>query len=84
MSAAKMLELETPRTSERHLRARLFHRPPVPISRVRTKARGYRGALRFWRSSIPEFDENGGWKTSLGKELEAAGFEIDWNIAMRV
>jgi predicted nucleotide-binding protein len=31
-----------------------------------------------------EFDENGGWKTSLGRELEAAGFQIDWNIAMRV
>jgi hypothetical protein len=30
-----------------------------------------------------EFDENGGWKTSLGKELEAAGFQIDWNVAMR-
>jgi predicted nucleotide-binding protein len=31
-----------------------------------------------------EFDDNGGWKTSLGKELEAAGFAIDWNVAMRV
>jgi hypothetical protein len=30
-----------------------------------------------------EFDENGGWKTSLGRELEAAGFQIDWNVAMR-
>jgi Predicted nucleotide-binding protein containing TIR-like domain len=30
-----------------------------------------------------EFDENGGWKTSLAKELEAAGFQIDWNVAMR-
>jgi predicted nucleotide-binding protein len=29
-----------------------------------------------------EFDENGGWKTSLGRELEAAGFSIDWNTAM--
>jgi predicted nucleotide-binding protein len=25
----------------------------------------------------------GGWKTKLGKELEAAGFEIDWNKVMR-
>jgi predicted nucleotide-binding protein len=30
-----------------------------------------------------EFDENGGWKTSLGRELKAAGFNIDWNAAMR-
>jgi len=30
-----------------------------------------------------ELDENGGWKTSLGKELEAAGFQIDSNMAMR-
>jgi hypothetical protein len=30
-----------------------------------------------------EFDENGGWKAALGKELEAAGFQIDWNVAMR-
>jgi predicted nucleotide-binding protein len=25
----------------------------------------------------------GGWKQALGRELEAAGFEIDWNKAMR-
>jgi predicted nucleotide-binding protein len=29
------------------------------------------------------FDDRGAWKTALGKELEAAGFEIDWNAAMR-
>lgn len=29
------------------------------------------------------FDDHGAWKTALGKELEAAGFEIDWNAAMR-
>jgi predicted nucleotide-binding protein len=29
------------------------------------------------------FDEHGAWKPLLGKELEAAGFKIDWNIAMR-
>jgi predicted nucleotide-binding protein len=29
------------------------------------------------------FDDKGAWKTALGKELEAAGFEIDWNAAMR-
>lgn len=29
------------------------------------------------------FDEAGGWKQLLGRELEAAGFEIDWNAAMR-
>ncbi|CAN7450435.1 nucleotide-binding protein [Pararhizobium sp. LjRoot235] len=26
---------------------------------------------------------DGGWKMSLAKELEAAGYEIDWNIVMR-
>jgi predicted nucleotide-binding protein len=25
-----------------------------------------------------QFDENGGWKAALGKELEAAGHSIDW------
>lgn len=28
------------------------------------------------------FDESGGWKASLAKELQAAGFEIDWNKVM--
>jgi hypothetical protein len=28
-------------------------------------------------------DEAGGWKASLGKELEAAGYIIDWNKVMR-
>ena len=26
------------------------------------------------------YDENGGWRTALGRELEAAGFAIDWNL----
>ncbi len=30
-----------------------------------------------------KFDDSGGWKQALGKELEAAGFEIDWGKAMR-
>ncbi|MCB8884021.1 nucleotide-binding protein [Acidisoma cellulosilytica] len=29
------------------------------------------------------FDDNDGWKTSLGRELDSAGFEIDWGKAMR-
>jgi len=29
------------------------------------------------------FDDRGGWKQALGRELEAAGFEIDWNKVMR-
>jgi hypothetical protein len=29
------------------------------------------------------FDDSGGWKRALGQELEAAGFEIDWNKVMR-
>lgn len=28
------------------------------------------------------FDAGGGWKVSLAKELQAAGFEIDWNKVM--
>ena len=27
--------------------------------------------------------DDGRWKADLAKELEAAGFEIDWNKAMR-
>ncbi|MDZ4800142.1 MAG: nucleotide-binding protein [Bryobacteraceae bacterium] len=30
-----------------------------------------------------QFDANGGWKQALGRELQAAGFEIDWNRVMR-
>ncbi|HXW29838.1 MAG TPA: nucleotide-binding protein [Xanthobacteraceae bacterium] len=30
------------------------------------------------------FDEAGGWKNELGRELQAAGFEIDWNTVMRL
>jgi predicted nucleotide-binding protein len=30
------------------------------------------------------FDNSDGWKQSLGRELEAAGFEIDWGKAMGV
>lgn len=29
------------------------------------------------------YDENGGWKIALGRELEAAGFEVDWNLVHR-
>lgn len=29
------------------------------------------------------FDDAGGWKNELGRELQAAGFEIDWNLVMR-
>ena len=27
-------------------------------------------------------DAAGAWKTALGKELQAAGFNIDWNLIM--
>lgn len=29
------------------------------------------------------FDSSGGWKQALGRELEAAGFAIDWNKVMK-
>lgn len=29
------------------------------------------------------YDDRNGWRTELGKELQAAGFEIDWNKLMR-
>jgi predicted nucleotide-binding protein len=28
------------------------------------------------------YDEGGGWKQALGRELQAAGFAIDWNVVM--
>jgi predicted nucleotide-binding protein len=30
------------------------------------------------------FDDGGAWRVTLGRELEAAGFEIDWNLIMRL
>jgi predicted nucleotide-binding protein len=30
-----------------------------------------------------KMDSGNGWKQSLGKELEASGYEIDWNLVMR-
>jgi predicted nucleotide-binding protein len=29
------------------------------------------------------YDDGGGWRTELGKELQAAGFDVDWNKVMR-
>jgi predicted nucleotide-binding protein len=29
------------------------------------------------------FDSGGGWKQALGRELQEAGYHIDWNIVMR-
>ena len=29
------------------------------------------------------FDASGGWKQALGRELEAAGYSINWNEVMR-
>ncbi|MGQ3314402.1 TIR domain-containing protein, partial [Reyranella sp.] len=29
------------------------------------------------------FDAGGSWKQALSRELEAAGFDIDWNVAMK-
>jgi hypothetical protein len=28
------------------------------------------------------FDQAGGWRISLARELEAAGFKVDWNEIM--
>jgi predicted nucleotide-binding protein len=37
-----------------------------------------------WRGVIDEpFDLGGGWKQTLGRELEAAGYQIDWNKVMK-
>jgi len=29
------------------------------------------------------FDDHGGWKQSLARELDAAGYHVDWNVVMR-
>jgi predicted nucleotide-binding protein len=29
------------------------------------------------------FDTGGGWRQAIGRELQAVGFEIDWNQVMR-
>jgi predicted nucleotide-binding protein len=37
-----------------------------------------------WRGVIDEpFNSGGGWKQTLARELDAAGYEIDWNKVMR-
>ncbi len=37
-----------------------------------------------WRGVIDEpLDTGGGWKQTLARELDAAGYEIDWNKVMR-
>lgn len=30
-----------------------------------------------------DYDEQGGWRQVLGRELEAAGYAVDWNLVMR-
>ncbi|MHC4050160.1 TIR domain-containing protein [Bradyrhizobium sp. 25ACV] len=37
-----------------------------------------------WRGVVDEsFDRGGGRRQTLSRELEAAGYEIDWNTVMR-
>ncbi len=37
-----------------------------------------------WRGVVDEaFDAGGGWKQTLARELEAAGYDVDWNKVMR-
>jgi predicted nucleotide-binding protein len=37
-----------------------------------------------WRGVVADpFDAAGGWKQTIAKELQAAGYEIDWNKVMR-
>jgi len=37
-----------------------------------------------WRGVIDEpFDSGGAWKQTLARELDAAGYDIDWNKVMR-
>jgi predicted nucleotide-binding protein len=37
-----------------------------------------------WRGVIDEsFDIGGGWRQTLARELQAAGFDVDWNLVMR-
>jgi predicted nucleotide-binding protein len=37
-----------------------------------------------WRGVIDEpFDSGGAWKQTLARELNAAGYDIDWNKVMR-
>jgi predicted nucleotide-binding protein len=36
-----------------------------------------------WRGVVDEpFDGNGAWKQTLARELQAAGYKVDWNIIM--
>ncbi len=50
----------------------------MPCGRVRWKSRSDFGGVVY-----ETFDASGGWKSALGRELEAAGFEVDWNKVMR-
>jgi predicted nucleotide-binding protein len=37
-----------------------------------------------WRGVVDEpYDMGGGWKQTLARELQAAGYEVDWNTVMR-
>lgn len=37
-----------------------------------------------WRGVIDEpFDNGGAWRQTLARELDAAGYDIDWNSVMR-
>ena len=37
-----------------------------------------------WRGVVDEaFDAGGGWKQTLARELQAAGYDVDWNKVMR-
>jgi predicted nucleotide-binding protein len=37
-----------------------------------------------WRGVVDEaFDASGGWKQTVARELQAAGYDVDWNKVMR-
>lgn len=52
-------------------------------SRVCTLKAGEMEIPSDWRGVVDEpFDTGGGWRQTLARELEAAGYQIDWNKVM--
>ena len=49
----------------------------VPMERIVEIPSDFEGVV------YEPFDVSGGWKRTLGRELEAAGYKIDWNTVMR-
>ncbi len=83
MLVASRMPTTAPRAPECAALAWIFHRPTRPEPGLCLRRGQVEIPSDFGGVVYETFDASGGWKSALGRELEAAGFEVDWNKVMR-